>query len=87
MPGSIASAGAAYVFGHADQDASMPPEMVEVLGETLAATGRPFTNEVYAGAPHGYSMADTSVYDAAAAERHFSALQGLFAETLGTAPA
>jgi carboxymethylenebutenolidase len=40
-------------------------------------------NEVYAGAAHGYSMADTSMYDEAGAERHFRVLQDLFARTLG----
>lgn len=81
---SVAPATAAYVFGHADQDASMPPAAVAALADVLAASGRDFSNEVYPGAPHGYSMADTSMYDKSAAERHFTELRGMFAVTLGT---
>lgn len=73
---------AEYAFGHADQDRSMPLEAVERLEATLQETGRPYLNEVYAGAPHGYSMADTSMYDEAAAERHFNVLHGLLDRTL-----
>jgi carboxymethylenebutenolidase len=79
---AIAGSTADYVFGHADQDRSMPLEAVAELEETLQAAGRPHLNEVYAGAAHGYSMADTSVYDEAAAERHFRELEALFARTL-----
>lgn len=78
----IPSAQAEFVFGHADNDSSMPPEAVAAIGGALAAAGLTATNEVYAGAPHGYSMADTSMYDEAAAERHFTTLQGLLARTL-----
>ena len=73
----IASSTAAYAFGHADQDRSMPADAVVALGETLERAGRPYLNEVYAGASHGYTMADTAAYDEAAAERHFHALREL----------
>ena len=79
---AIAASTAEYAFGHADRDASMPLEQVEALEEVLRATGRPYLNEVYAGAAHGYTMADTSVYDEPATERHFNVLQGLLARTL-----
>ena len=79
---AIADSTAAYVFGHADRDPSMPVEQVEALEQALQDAGRDHVNEVYAGAAHGYSMSDTSVYDEAATERHFSALQDLFARTL-----
>jgi carboxymethylenebutenolidase len=78
----LGSARAEFVFGHADNDASMPPEAVAELGEALTAAGLSATNEVYAGAAHGYSMADTASYDEAATERHFTELQALFARTL-----
>lgn len=74
---AIDASTASYVFGHADQDRSMPPEAVEALGATLEAAGRPHLNEVYEGAAHGYSMADTSVYDEAGAERSFTELRRL----------
>ena len=79
---AIAASTADYVFGHADQDRSMPLDAVAALEETLQAAGRPHLNEIYAGAAHGYSMADTSAYDEAAAERHFKELEGLLARTL-----
>jgi carboxymethylenebutenolidase len=79
---AIAGSTAEYVFGHADQDPSMPLSAVEELERTLQDAGRPHLNEVFAGAAHGYTMADTSVYDEAASERHFSVLEGLLARTL-----
>jgi carboxymethylenebutenolidase len=79
----IAEARAEFVFGHADRDRSMPPEAVEELGRTLDAAGLPYLNEVYAGASHGYTMADSAPYDEAATERHFVELEALFARTLG----
>ena len=68
---------AAYVFGHADNDSSMAPEAVEKLEEALIATGLEHTNAIYPGAPHGYTMADTSMFDESGAERHYRELQEL----------
>jgi carboxymethylenebutenolidase len=79
---SIAMSTAEYVYGHADNDGSMPPEQVAQLEEALTAADRPHVNEIYAGAVHGYTMADTSMYSEAAAERHFAALQGLLERTI-----
>jgi carboxymethylenebutenolidase len=84
---AIAASRASYSFGHADQDRSMPPEAVTTLGASLDAAGRPAVNEVFAGAPHGYSMADTSAYDHEAAERHFTALRTLLETTLAPSAA
>lgn len=78
----LAGARAAFVFGHADRDRSMPAEAVAELGRSLAAAGLVARNEVYPGAAHGYTMADTSVYDEAAAERHYEELRALLDETL-----
>jgi carboxymethylenebutenolidase len=60
----------------------MTPDHVAALEETLQAAGRPHLNEVYADAPHGYTMADTSMYQEAGAERHFKELEGLLARTI-----
>jgi carboxymethylenebutenolidase len=73
---------AEFVFGHADYDRSMPPEAVAALGEALERAGLRHVNEVYEGASHGYTMADTAPYDADATERHFAALRSLFERTL-----
>ena len=78
----IPQARAEFVFGHADHDRSMPPEAVGRLGHALAGAGLLFINDVYAGAPHGYTMADTSSYRAEAAERHYRALESLLERTL-----
>ncbi|MBB6628980.1 dienelactone hydrolase family protein [Nocardioides sp. KIGAM211] len=78
----LATATAAFVYGHADQDGSMPPEAVAALGDALEEAGLTHTNEVYEGASHGYSMADAAPYDEAATERHFEALRELLDRTL-----
>jgi carboxymethylenebutenolidase len=78
LPGSRAE----FVFGHADNDRSMQPEAVERLGRALDDAGLTSKNEVYEGAPHGYTMKDTSMYDDAAAERSFRELHGLLDRTL-----
>jgi carboxymethylenebutenolidase len=82
----VAGARAEFVFGHADNDRSMPPEAVARLGQALSEAGRMFINDVYAGAPHGYTMNDTPAYHPASAERHYRVLEELFARTLGGAP-
>lgn len=74
---------AAYVFAHADRDRSMPAEDIARLEHTLAGAGLEHVSEVYAGAAHGYTMADTPAYDEAAAERHFAALEDLLRRSLG----
>jgi carboxymethylenebutenolidase len=79
---ALVTADAEFYFGHADQDRSMPPEAIEALGRALERAGLAATNEVYKGAAHGYSMADTSMYDEAATERHFRELEELFDRTL-----
>jgi len=78
----IATSEAAFVFGHADGDRSMPPEQVERLEQALVAANRPHTNEIYPGAAHGYTMADTTMYDEASAERHFAELRSLLEDRL-----
>jgi carboxymethylenebutenolidase len=78
----LPNARAEFVFGHADNDRSMTPEAIERLGQVLADAGLTATNEVYPGSPHGYAMADTSMYDEVGAERSFEALKGLLDRTL-----
>jgi carboxymethylenebutenolidase len=78
----LTRARAEFVFGHADNDRSMPQHAVVTLGEALREAGLTATNEVYDGAAHGYTMADTSMYDEAATERHFTELRDLFDRTL-----
>jgi carboxymethylenebutenolidase len=73
---------AEFLFGHADQDRSMPPQAIATLEEVLLEAGRPVTSAIYEGAPHGYSMSDTPMYDEAATERHFRELEALLDRAL-----
>jgi carboxymethylenebutenolidase len=73
---------ASFVFGHADNDGSMPPEDIARLEAALDDAGLTYTSAVYEGAPHGYTMSDTSMYDEAASERHFTELRGLLDRAL-----
>ncbi|MEU5255393.1 dienelactone hydrolase family protein [Streptomyces longwoodensis] len=68
-------------FGHADADSSMPPEQQRRLEEALTAAGVRHRCEVYPGAHHGYTQADTSAYDKDGDDRHWAALLDLLART------
>lgn len=69
-------------FGHADQDPSMPEEQIERLEQALTSAGVRHRCEVYTGARHGYTQADTAAYDKEADERHWAALLDLLNRTL-----
>ncbi|MFJ7181695.1 dienelactone hydrolase family protein [Streptomyces massasporeus] len=68
-------------FGHADQDPSLPEEQIERLEEALTAAGVRHRCEVYTGAPHGFTQADTASYHREGDERHWSALLDLLKRT------
>jgi carboxymethylenebutenolidase len=70
-------------FGHADQDPGMTPENIATVDEALDAGGVRHRSEVYAGALHGYTMADTPVFNADACERHFTELFALLERAFG----
>jgi len=70
-----------YVAG-ADEDAGFPPEQADRLREALSDAGVDNEVTIYAGAKHGYTMADLPVYDAEASERHWREMLRLFGETL-----
>jgi carboxymethylenebutenolidase len=69
-------------LGHADEDPSNTREQIAALDAALDDAGVRHRSEVYAGARHGYTMADTPVYDEAACERHFAALFSVLDRTL-----
>lgn len=69
-------------FGHADADASATPEQIATLEKALDAAGVRYRSEVYAGAHHGFTMADTPMYDEQATDRHWAALFDLLGRAL-----
>ncbi|MER5689894.1 dienelactone hydrolase family protein [Streptomyces sp. NPDC002205] len=69
-------------FGHADQDPSLPPEQVNRLDEALTAAGVRHHSEIYPGAHHGFTQADTAAYDSTADKRHWTALLALLDRAL-----
>jgi carboxymethylenebutenolidase len=74
---SAPSLRAEVYMGHADEDANMTPEQIAELERALSDAGVAHRTEVYAGAKHGYTMADSPVFDEAARERHFRELFAL----------
>ncbi|MFD9794931.1 dienelactone hydrolase family protein [Streptomyces sp. NPDC059070] len=67
-------------FGHADND--MPAAEIDRLDKALTEAGVRHRTEVYEGAPHGYTQADTAAYDAAGDARHWDALLDLLNRAL-----
>jgi carboxymethylenebutenolidase len=78
---AIRAQGELYV-GHADNDGSMPPEQMAKLTQVLAEAHVRHTAELYPGAAHGWTQADTQAYDEAASERHWMRLLELFGRVL-----
>jgi carboxymethylenebutenolidase len=64
-------------LGHADNDASMSREQIGTLEAALDAAGVTYTSEVYEGAPHGFTMADTAMHHEGAERRHWDTLFAL----------
>ena len=60
----------------------MTAEQIETLERALDDAGVRYRSEVYGGARHGYTMADTPAYDEQACERHFAALFDLLDRAL-----
>lgn len=70
-------------FGFADQDQSMTAEQIATFEQALDEAGVRYISEVYAGAPHGYTMSDTPAHREEARERHFRELKSLLERTVG----
>ncbi|MFF4836076.1 dienelactone hydrolase family protein [Streptomyces sp. NPDC001315] len=68
-------------FGHADNDPSLPPEQMARLEEALTTAGVRHHCEVYPGAHHGFTQADTASYQKEGDERHWAALLDLLQRT------
>jgi carboxymethylenebutenolidase len=79
---SAGSLAAEVYLGFADNDRSMTPEQIAAVERALEAAGVRHRTEVYSGAAHGFTTADTPAYDEAAAERHYAELFALLERTL-----
>ena len=79
---SAADLKAEVYLGFADQDPGMTAEQIATLEQALQQAGVRYRAEVYAGAQHGYTMADQPAFDLAARERHFRELHALLERNL-----
>jgi carboxymethylenebutenolidase len=71
-----------YVAG-AIEDQSFPDEQKDRLEQALSQAGVAHTIETYP-AHHGFAVPDNATHDAAAAERHWLAMENLFGSALGS---
>ena len=69
-------------LGVADNDASATPAQQASLKAALDAACVRYELELYSGAAHGFAVPDFTVYDEAAAERHWERVLKLFDEEL-----
>jgi carboxymethylenebutenolidase len=69
-------------FGFADEDPSMTAEQISTFERALEEAGARYRSEVYKGARHGYTMADTAAYHEPSRERHFRELRSLLDRAL-----
>ncbi|MGV0792607.1 dienelactone hydrolase family protein [Mycolicibacterium sp. XJ1819] len=72
---------ATVYVGGAEKDNSFTDKHAETLGAVLTAANVSHTIEIYP-AGHGYAVPDNPPYDEEAAERHWLAMQQLFATAL-----
>ena len=70
---------------HADQDASMTSEQIEIFNAELKKQNVEHKAELYVGALHGFTMADLPAFNAEAAERHWRELLSFFGRYLVSA--
>jgi carboxymethylenebutenolidase len=59
----------------------MTAQHISTLERTLDEAGARYRAEIYEGAQHGYTMADTPAYHEEARERHFRELRALLERT------
>ncbi|MGW5782894.1 dienelactone hydrolase family protein [Streptomyces sp. NPDC003757] len=67
-------------FGHAATD--LTPEALAELNQVLDAAGVDYTSEIYPGTVHGFTMADTDAFNAAASQLHWDHLLPLLDRAL-----
>ena len=79
---SASDISAELYFGFADQDPSMTAEQISTFERALEEAGARYRSEIYEGAQHGYTMADTAAHHEPSRERHFRELRSLLDRAL-----
>ncbi len=79
---SASDISAELYFGFADQDPSMTAEQIATFERALEDAGARYRSEIYEGAQHGYTMADTAAHHEPSRERHFRELRSLLDRAL-----
>ena len=69
-------------FGHAANDSLMPQAAIDKLNDSLKAWGGKYESELYADAPHGWTVNDSAAYRQPQAERAFAKMTAMFAAAL-----
>jgi carboxymethylenebutenolidase len=72
-------------FGHADNDEYMTADQIAKLDAALQKVSFSYESELYKGILHGWTMTDFPIYDAAAGDKHWRRLLGLFGKALKSA--
>jgi carboxymethylenebutenolidase len=78
----VARTKGAFHIGIAIDDDEKQPEAKIVMAKALADAGRPYTQEVYPGAKHGWMVPDRPVYDHDQAERGWATMLRLYEQAL-----
>ncbi len=69
-------------MGWADNDATAPPETLEVMRAALDAAGVRYTYDFYTDAVHGYAPGGTERYNRHASEQHWERVHSLLRRNL-----
>ncbi|MYT74565.1 MULTISPECIES: dienelactone hydrolase family protein [unclassified Streptomyces] len=64
-------------------EGDMTPESLKALDQALTTAGHTATTEIYPGTVHGFTMSDTSAFDAEGSRRHWDRLLPLLERALG----
>ena len=78
----VARTKGAYHIAIGIDDDEKQPEAKPVMAQALDDAGRPYTQEVYPGAKHGWMVPDRPVYDHDQAERGWTAMLRLYKQAL-----
>ncbi|KAF2074224.1 hypothetical protein CYY_004470 [Polysphondylium violaceum] len=73
---------ATLYFGHAENDASIPLDQIELLNKTLSDAKINYSSEIYTGCEHGWTMNDLYKYNKEGTDKVLLRLSELFSSNL-----